>query len=234
MFEDIIRTEIRMDRNRMMISIPAVITNIPNNLEDMRVDVQPSVNTLLKDGSSEEQPQILGVPVVMPGAGNSLINIPLNVGDTVLLVFCHRNIDNFKIGNGLPTTPPDLRKMDAQDAVAIAGLYPFSKSLNRPAIRKYAHNTKDLSITHNVGTASECEFRLTQTGQIFVRTSNDITVQGQNVNVQSTGTLTVQAPNTVWTGNMQFNGTFMLGAINLNTHKHPGVQTGAGTTQGPI
>ena len=56
--------------------------------------------------------------------------------------------------------------MNLNDAVAIVGVHPFSKSPNRNAARKLPHNTDDLVVAHNIGTDRECEVRLTKSGDI--------------------------------------------------------------------
>lgn len=250
--QDFIRTEIQIEKAEWMIALPGVITNIPNQMNDLRVDVRPAVNILYKDGTQEEFEQILGVQVHMPGSSTSLVNIPLQVGDNVTLLFMQRSIDNFKIGNGQPTPPNDYRKMSIRDAVAIPGIYPFARSVNNPAIYKFPHSTKDLSVVHNIGTGSEVALRLTQTGKLIINTEQDVEVNAENVRVVAKSNATIQAQtatitaqtttvngnaavngNVTVSGNTTISGILTVAGINMNTHVHPGVMSGPSITGAP-
>lgn len=249
--QDFIRTEIQIEKAEWMIALPGVITNIPNEMHDLRVDVRPAINILYTDGEQAEYEQILGVPVMMPGSTTSMVNIPMNVGDNVTLFFMQRSMDNFKIGNGQPTAPNSYRKMSVMDAVAVPGIYPFAKSVNNPAIHKFPHSTKDLSIVHNIGTDSEVELRLTQTGKLVINTDHAIEVKGKDISVVSetasvqanqvavqasqttiTGKVTINGDTTI-SGNTTISGILTLAGINMNTHVHPGVMSGPAVTGAP-
>lgn len=166
-------------------SIPCVVVNVHNSFQDQRVDVQPSVNKKYKLGVSVEEPVILHVPVIMPSSSTSSITFPINKGDTVLCVFSQRGLDVFKNSNGLPATPVDYRKFDMRDAVAIPGLFPFSKSPNNPSKHTFSHSTNDLAIVHNLGTSGECEIRLKQDGSIVINTASSITVNADTATVNA-------------------------------------------------
>ena len=241
--EDMFRTFFQTNIATMNTAIPCIVTNVVGELSSQRVDVQPSINYIYKDGTSEEQPQILAVPVIFPGSMTTLISWPINVGDTVYCVFSQRSMDNFKSGNGQPTTPTDYRKMDMQDAVAIPGLTPFGKSLNNPAVRLWPHSTRDLVLSHNVGSATEVEIRFKENGDIQVNSKFNVIVQAQNVQVNalqsislSAPTMNVNVPQTNWIGNITHTGNYTMtgiatfNGIVFNTHKHLGVTAGSGTS----
>lgn len=243
---DTLTTHFNIQMAEMNTAIPCVVTNVVGSLANQRIDVQPAINVLYKDGTAEERPQILGVPVMFPGSNTSLISWPINVGDTVMCVFSQRSMDNFKIGNGQPTVPNDYRKMSAQDAVAFPGLQPFAKSLNNPAVRLFPHSTRDLVISHNVGTASEVEIRFKDNGDMIINTNFNVNVNSKTatVTVQDKITLTgplmeVNVNQTNWTGNITHTGNYtQTGTSTFNgivfaTHKHTGVTPGSGTSAGP-
>lgn len=246
---DIMITQIQIEQAKLHTAIPCIVTNVVGELKNQRVDVQPSVNTYYKDGTDEEEEQILGVPVVFPGSSTSLISWPINVGDTVYCVFSQRSIDNFKIGDGRPTVPTDYRKMSRRDAVAFPGLTPFGKSLNNPAARKWPHNTRDMVISHNVGQGSEVEIRLMEDGNLIINTEFDVTVNSKTATVNATEKTTINTPlmevnaaQTNWTGNITLVGNLLqtgnytmtgvatFNGIVFNTHKHLGVTPGSGTS----
>lgn len=247
LLNDYIQTQFQINMAEVYTAMPCIVTNVVGSFESMRVDVQPSINTLYKDGTSEEHTQILGVPVILPGSANSLVSFPLNVGDTVLCVFSQRSMDNFKIGNGQPTVPNDYRKHTDQDAIAIPGLFPFAKSSNRPAIRKYPHNPKtDLVIAHNIGSGTEVMIQMKQDGSLTINTEQEVTVNCKTVEINATEsytintpTLNVNADTTNWTGNITHSGNYtQTGTSTFNgivfaTHKHTGVTPGSGVSGGP-
>lgn len=247
--QDVIQTQFQIELGKLWTAMPCIVTNVVGQLSSQRIDVRPVVNTYYKDGTDEEAEQILGVPVIFPGSSTSLISWPINVGDNVYCVFASRSIDNFKIGNGQPTKPTDYRKMSNRDAVAIPGLFPFGKSLNNPAIRVWPHSTQDLVISHNVGTGTEVEIRLTESGNVIINTNQDVIVNSRNatVNVQQKINLTgpemdVNVTTTNWTGNINLNGnlvhignytitgTAKFNGVVFDTHKHLGVTPGSGTS----
>lgn len=240
---DTMQTLINMQMADFNTALPCVVTNVVGELANQRIDVQPAINILYKDGTSEERPQILGVPVMFPGSNTSLISWPINVGDTVMCVFSQRSMDNFKIGNGQPTVPNDYRKMSAQDAVAFPGLQPFAKSLNNPAVRHFPHSTRDLVISHNVGTATEVEIRFKENGDMIVNTDFNVNVNSKTATITVQEKITLNSPlmevnvaQTNWTGNITHNGNYTMtgvatfNGINFATHKHLGVTTGSGTS----
>lgn len=244
---DYIQTQFQINMAEVYTALPCIVTNVSGNFENQRVDVQPSVNTLYKDGTSEEHTQILGVPVLLPGSSTSMVSFPINVGDTVMCVFSQRSMDNFKIGNGQPTVPNDYRKFSDQDAVAIPGLFSFSKSVNRPAIRKYPHNPKtDLVIAHNIASGTEVMIQFKQNGDMIINTEQNVTVNCKVGELNATESYTINTPTmninaqtTNWTGNIIHSGNYtMTGQAKFNgilfdTHFHSGVTPGSGTS-GPV
>lgn len=104
------------------------------DVEEQKVDVKPLLKRTVVDSTgqemTEELPVITDVPVVFPRAGAFFISFPIQVGDHVLLVFIERSIDRFAKGDGEDTDPVDLRMHDLSDAVALPGLYPFSKAIS--------------------------------------------------------------------------------------------------------
>lgn len=245
-FMDIVRTQFKIDMAEIHTALPCKVVNVYSDNQQQKVDVVPSVDRLLKDGSGEPGMQILGVPVIFPGSMATLISFPINAGDTVLCVFASQSMDNFKIGNGEPTTANDMRKFSDQDAIAIPGLFPFGKSLNNPGIRKYPHEpNRDLCIAHNIASGTEVNILLKQGGDLIINTESAVTVncktgvmnatQSYTIN---TPTLNINAATTNWSGNIIHTGNYtMTGQARFNgrlfdTHTHGGVTPGTGTSGG--
>ncbi|QNO00233.1 hypothetical protein QGX21_gp145 [Pseudomonas phage phiPsa315] len=244
---DIIRTQFRIDMSDIHTAIPCKVVNVYQNMENQKVDVIPSVNQLLKDGTGEEGMQILGVPIIFPGSAHTLMSFPINPGDTVWVMFSERSMDNFKIGSGEPTTANDYRKFSDQDAVAIPGLFPFGRSPNSPQVRKFAHEpNRDLCIAHNIGSGTEVNILLKQNGDLIINTESAVTVNCKTGVMNATESYTINTPTmninastTNWTGNIIHTGNYtMTGQATFNgvlfdTHFHSGVTPGTGNS-GPV
>lgn len=241
---DYVQTQFQINLGELYTALPCIVTNVTGDFGSQRVDVQSSINTLYKDGTSEEMTQFLGIPVLLPGSKTSLVSFPINVGDTVMCVFSQRSMDNFKIGNGQPTIPNDYRKFSDQDAVAIPGLMPFSRSMNRSSIRKFPHNPKtDMVLAHNIGSGTEVMIQMKQDGNLTVNTESDVTVNCKNGVMNATASYTINTPSfkvnaatTTWTGNIIHQGNYTgTGQARFNgklfdTHTHIGVTPGSGTS----
>lgn len=250
---DLMRTQFRIDMADMHTALPCKVVNVYSNNQQQKVDVLPSVDNLLKDGTGEPGMQILGVPVIFPGSMSTLVSFPINPGDTVLCIFSQRSMDNFKIGNGEPTVANDYRRFSDQDAVAIPGLFPFGKSLNNPGLRKYPHEpNRDLCIAHNIASGTEVNILLKQSGDLIINTESAVTVNCKTGVMNATESYTINTPTmnvnattTNWTGDIIQSGNYnqtgnytMTGQATFNgvlfdTHFHSGVTPGVGNS-GPV
>ena len=102
--------------NNLYTAIPCIIIAIRNDLNDMMVDIQPSINQRSEDGVVTPRTPILGVPVQFPVSKSAGFTFPLNVGDTGMAIFSMRNLDSWKSGNGYPSAPMNAAKFDKGDA----------------------------------------------------------------------------------------------------------------------
>jgi hypothetical protein len=94
-------------------------------------DVQPLLKRALRDEDGEiveTLPLCPGVPVLFPRAGDWFVSLPLSKGDTVLLVFAERSLDQW-LERGGEVDPGDLRMHSLDGAVAIPGVYPRKERL---------------------------------------------------------------------------------------------------------
>lgn len=169
--------------NNLYTAAPGIVVAVRNNLEELSVDVQPTTNILNKDKTTKGRPVVLNVPVQMPSSSVAALTFPVNVGDPVLLVYSMRSLDVWKRSEGRPTVPSDNRKFDKRDCFAIPGVWPFGRSINKPSVRIWQHNTNDLVITNNIGTGSENEVRLKADGNIVINTNQDVEVNCNNASV---------------------------------------------------
>jgi hypothetical protein len=207
--------------------------------ETLTVDVEMLSLRYDDDGETQDDAPILGVPLYMPSSSTSGITYPVSVGDTVLCIVSETDITNYKIANSQTDVPiralTNLR-FDAQNAIAI----PYDKRSNKSATRTLAHDVKDLSIVHNRGTALECRVLFKADGNLEVESPFTVTVKAQDINLEAANsisltaqTMTINVPNTTWTGNYALAGEATFNGIPFSTHKHTGVTAGAATSGGP-
>lgn len=154
---------------------PCVILTIHDDLFDQRVDVQPILARRYDNGDDQEYPPILSVPVVFQSSSTSGMTYPVNVGDAVLCVFSKVGTDTFRAAEDNDITiPVDFRSFDYRDAVAIPGLFSFAQAINNPEKYTLSHDTRDLNITHNIGSGQEARVKLGADGSIFLENTKGI------------------------------------------------------------
>ena len=108
-----------------------VHVSMPGRIESydaprQEASVQPLLKVALASGEEASLPVINHVPVLWPRGGGAILSFPLEIGDTVLLVFSERSLDEW-LQQGGELAPQDPRSHDLSDAVALPGLYPFNE-----------------------------------------------------------------------------------------------------------
>ena len=126
---DAIRFAVLYQLNNTHTSMPGTILSYDPSQQ--KATIQPSINKRLTNGEIIVLPVLTNVPVIWPNSGGASLSMPVLPGDTCLVTFCERSIDDWitQGGNNLGTiTPADPRKFDMSDAVAIMGLKPFNST----------------------------------------------------------------------------------------------------------
>lgn len=205
--------------------IPCIVVAVRDSLSGQVVDIQPTINQKMQDGTVAERPTIGNVPVSFQVSKKAGFTFPIELGDTGTAMFSMRNMDGWKAGNGRPASPMNFAKMDKGDAIFLPGIQPPGVAVNNPAKHVLTHDTRDTVIFANLGGA-ESEVRLKVDGSIEINTSNqpvvincsDATVNASasiNLNAQ---TMTVDVPTTTWIGNI----------VHQGNYAHTGNYTGVG------
>jgi len=104
------------------------------NTQEQKADIKPLLkhSIVLQNGTEiepESLPVIPNVPVLFPRGAGFFVSMPINKGDFVMLLFCEKSLDRFMHGAGNETDPVLLHNHSLSDAVALPGLYPFSKKI---------------------------------------------------------------------------------------------------------
>ncbi len=120
---DVIQTALNARLADLHVALPARVERY--DAARQMLDAQPLLLSAYQqeDGSraTERIPVITNVPVLFPGAGGFRLTFPVEVGDTVLLIFAERSLDRW-LALGGEVDPADRRMHDLTDAVAIPGL----------------------------------------------------------------------------------------------------------------
>lgn len=126
--KDTIQSNVEKYLNDMYTAIPAQVLSYDATLQE--VEVQPAINEIYMDGQKAVRGAKSKVPVIFPSAGGGILSFPIQAGDTVLLIYSMRNIDDWLAGDGNTVDPSTLRKFSENDCVALVGLTPSAKLLN--------------------------------------------------------------------------------------------------------
>lgn len=107
--------------------------------DKQEADVQPLIKVSYIDEAGERKlealPVVPSVPVIFQGGGGFVVQFPIDVGDTVWLMFTAVSIDKWlKVGTtgGSPVDPESDSRHALADAVALPGLRSFKDK--RPSV----------------------------------------------------------------------------------------------------
>lgn len=94
-------------------------------------DIKPVLKTGIKDKDGhikqDDLPLLIDVPVLFPRAGGYFIQLPIQKGDYVQVIFNESSIDSFLAETASKNTSGN--RFTLQGAVAIPGVYPLSKPI---------------------------------------------------------------------------------------------------------
>lgn len=121
--ESVIQRAIDFNLSQVNTCLPGIVTRYDHAKQ--QADVQPALKKKYQTGEVVSLPVIPNVPVAHPRAGQSIVHMPIAVGDTVLLIFSQRSLDKW-LSSGGQVDPEDARKFHLSDAFAIPGGYAFS------------------------------------------------------------------------------------------------------------
>lgn len=236
-------------------AIPAIILTVKNVGTSLFVDVQPLVSIRNKDGTVTQQATILNVPLQQPSSSIGGMVFPVKENDNVLLVFSMRGIDMWKRGDGTPSAASDYRMFSKMDCIAIPCIFPASMTPVPANKHTAGYSVGDVALYNNMG-GNMVEIILKTSGDVIVNSPGKVTVNcvdsevnASNSATYNTKSFSVKCDNYSvsassysmnssdgggMNGTFRMNGSFILNGINIETHRHTGVQTGSGTSGGPI
>lgn len=129
---ELIRAAIDAAIDEARVALPGRVEAV--DIEAQTVDVQPMIlNRLIDDEggvTQETLPVIPAVPISWPRGGGFFVTMPIETGDTGLIVFCDRSIDQWRAkGGSTPADPLDIRSHSLDGAVFVPGLHDSQNAL---------------------------------------------------------------------------------------------------------
>ena len=168
--------------------------------------------SFLLNGEIKEYPLLLDCPCIILAGGQGSVTFPIQAGDSCLVLFNDRDMDNWYSGG--QTMPPRTDRLhDFSDAIALVGLRNKQNQISGYFAQgteiKYADSTiklEDGKVTVTNGTSA-------------------VEINGANV--------TVTATNVAFSGNVSIAGNLTVQGKDIGPlHTHSGVTTGSGSTGG--
>ena len=179
--ERIIKSMISTQVNKVKNCTSAIVIEVDDLINGF-ITVQPLINYVGDNLDTVENPLIYNVPVIMPSTTTCGMVLPVNVGDTVLIVYSNRDLDDFKFGNKNTHDPKDFRLNEMEDVVAYVGFNTTQDSAWNPANHSNGHSIDSVKVYNNKGTGSENYVELKSSGDVVVKSPTLIDADAPMVN----------------------------------------------------
>ena len=198
-------------REKVYTSLPAKVLDVTNLNTKQTITAQPLISRVYSDKVCLEPGPVYEVPVIFPSAGGGLLSFPISVGDTVLLVYSMRSIDDWTEGNGEKVEPLDNRHYHLSDAIAIPGLYTKNTHLSPNATDvelKFSNSSIRISPTGDINITSSGNIVVNSSGTADIISVGNTTLSSQaGIDMTASGDIDITA-----SGNVNISGS----TINLN------------------
>lgn len=179
----------------------------------------------VQNGQLKDYAILVDCPCVVLGGGEGRITFPISAGDSCLVLFNDRDIDNWYSG-GQKMQPRTERAHSFTDAIALVGI---RNSQNK--ISDYLADGTELKYGGSTIKLQDNKVTITNGTATIEMSSGTITVTGTN--------LVVNAPAVAFSGAVAIAGTASIaGGLTVEgkdigpNHTHGGVRTGDGNTGG--
>ena len=187
-------------------AIPGIIQSFDSSKQTVAVVPAIKMRTMIDGNESFVQlPKILEVPIVFPIAATKgfALTIPVSAGDSCLLIFSQRAIDNWHDRDGVQipeSSGSGSRHHDLTDAFAILSPVPLPNVLSN-----WENNGIELRNTSKTSRITvkdeEIEIQCSNTS-IFVNADGTIVIN-------ASASITATSPLTTFNGNVQINGELL-------------------------
>ena len=173
------------------------------------------------NGEIKQYPVLLDCPCVVLGGGQGRITFPINAGDSCLVLFNDKDMDNWYAG-GQTMLPNTERMHSLSDAIALVGIHNKQNKLT-----DYLSNGVELKYGGSTIKLEENKVTITNGTATIEMNSGNVTVTATN--------LAVTAPTVAFSGAVSIAGALTVQGTDVGpNHKHSGVTSGSGTTGGVV
>lgn len=215
--------------------MPAVVVSI-ERLTDGLIDVAPVIDKFTSTIGYTEYDVIYDVPIVSVNTSTSSIQVPINQGDGVLLIFTQSDASEYLQGLKEAHEPNTNSFLSLDNAVAFIGFNPYQESVYNNNNYKNSINNKSLTIVHNKNTDNEIMMSLNPDGTLGVIANKvdvkckQADVKADNVNVDAS---VIDAKNSLikTENDLSIKGKSVYQF--MTSHTHSGVQSGSSNTAPP-
>ena len=189
------------------VAMPGIIENY--DFKECRASIKIDMQELYRNDTSVDYPVIFNVPVIFPRCGGAEITMPVNRGDTCLVMFMDRDIKSWVLGAS--GTKPETRRMHhLNDAVAIMGLSPFTKQSS-------AKNNTDLAINYDgssIALKPKGVVEIESAKEINIKTESVI-INCKNANIKASGRISTECLEFIQKGNLKIEGNVEVSGTSL-------------------
>lgn len=239
--EEMLRTVLDGFQSKLWTALPGIVQSF--DAAAMTVTVQPTILAqLTRENETFESvalPLLLDCPVIFPCGGGFTLTFPITAGDECLVIFASRCIDAWWQSGGLQPQA-EFRMHDLSDGFALVGVRSQLRVI--PGVSTSATQLRSDDGATYVEVADGTIRLVAESVQVE---ASAVTVDADTVEVNATE-VTVTAPtasitgNVEVTGNIEISGTAQItggatiSGIPFGSHRHTGVDTGSGTSGGPV
>lgn len=173
-----------------------------------------------------EYPILLDCPCIILGGGESRITFPIKAGDTCIVLFNDRDIDNW-YASGQKMEPRTQRMHSFADGIALVGLHNKSNQLSDYLTDGTEWKYKGTSIK-----LQDSKVTITNGTSTAILNGSQVTItDGAGQAVISGGNVSITGTQISLTGAVSVSGTFVVNGKNVgDTHTHSGVTPGNSNT----
>ncbi len=198
------RSYVEMLKADISVCLPAKVLSYDVSKGSASIEVQ--LKKIDTSGKSFSMSPFQNIPVLINRTGSFFIHNPIGAGTLGILIVCDKDMDLYKSLGGL-RQPINFRKHDINDAIFIAGLYPFNRALS-------GINNTDLII----GTESNnMRIHITPAGLLEIK-KGGVT----KLILNNDGNFVIT------------NGDLIADGISFKTHVHSGVESGDEVSGPPL
>jgi|SRR5208337_2284349 len=178
--------------------------------------VQPTISVIDTNGNATPRAQIASVPVLQIGAGNFMLNFPVNTGDLGWIVALDRDISNF-LNSYQDSSPNTFRVKNFADSFFIPNIltnYTIAGGDVNNAVLQSTNGQVKLSLgmveltlsapTINIDAATEANMN---SATVNISATGELNIMASTINITTVGVVNMTTPTLAVVGNITATGS---------------------------